>query len=113
MGIDKVMDVLRKYPLCDHCLGRLFARLGFGLSNEERGRAIKDYLLMSIHEKIMSEGLNDELLSDLRALALSGHEPSMLLLKNMGVDVSQHRATYVAAPLFSRFDEWSRNIANA
>jgi tRNA pseudouridine synthase 10 len=113
MGIDKVMDVLRKYPLCDHCLGRLFARLGFGLSNEERGRAIKDYLLMSIHEKIMSEGLNDELLSDLRALALSGHEPSMLLLKNMGVDVSPTPCYICGSSIFSRFDEWSRNIANA
>ncbi|MGC9138357.1 MAG: tRNA pseudouridine(54/55) synthase Pus10 [Thermoplasmata archaeon] len=27
--------------LCDHCLGRLFASLGHGLTNEERGKAIR------------------------------------------------------------------------
>ena len=28
-------------PLCDRCLGRLFARSGFGLDNSERGRSIR------------------------------------------------------------------------
>jgi len=32
--------------LCDHCLGRLFAKLGFGLGNEERGRALRVVLAM-------------------------------------------------------------------
>jgi tRNA pseudouridine synthase 10 len=28
-------------PLCDHCLGRLFAERSFGLSNAERGRSLR------------------------------------------------------------------------
>ncbi len=28
-------------PICDHCLGRIYALLGHGLSNDERGRAIR------------------------------------------------------------------------
>ena len=30
-----------KLKLCNHCLGRIYAMLGHGLSNEERGRAIR------------------------------------------------------------------------
>ncbi|MGC8544012.1 MAG: tRNA pseudouridine(55) synthase, partial [Vulcanisaeta sp.] len=114
MGIEKTaMDVLRKYPLCDHCLGRLFARLGVGLTNEERGRAIKNYLLMSIHEKIISEGLSDEAINDLKVLALSGHEPSIGFLRNLGIEVSPMPCYVCGNSIFNRLDEWARNIADS
>ncbi|ASJ06852.1 tRNA pseudouridine(54/55) synthase Pus10 [Thermococcus pacificus] len=45
MITEKAGRVLEKYELCDHCLGRLFARLGKG-TNEERGRAIRFVLNM-------------------------------------------------------------------
>lgn len=41
--------VLLKYPLCDACLGRLFAKLGVGLSNSDRGYSIKTVLSMKLH----------------------------------------------------------------
>ena len=42
MGITKVtIALLEKYALCDHCLGRQFALLGYGLSNSVRGKALK------------------------------------------------------------------------
>jgi len=34
-----VAKILEKYPLCDRCLGRLFAYLGKSLGHDERGRA--------------------------------------------------------------------------
>ncbi|WP_054842013.1 tRNA pseudouridine(54/55) synthase Pus10 [Vulcanisaeta distributa] len=115
MSIERAMEILRKYPLCDHCLGRLFARLGTGLSNEERGgRAIKDYLLMRIHERILNEGLSDELLNDVRALALSGHEPSIKFLGNMGgINVSPAKCYVCGDAIFNRLDEWASAIANS
>ncbi|MEM4139481.1 MAG: pseudouridylate synthase, partial [Sulfolobaceae archaeon] len=39
--LNKALELLSKYPLCDSCLGRCFARLGYGLENKERGKAIK------------------------------------------------------------------------
>ncbi|WP_297464922.1 tRNA pseudouridine(54/55) synthase Pus10 [Thermococcus sp.] len=45
MIVKKAGEVLERYGLCDHCLGRLFARLGKG-TNEERGRAIRFVLNM-------------------------------------------------------------------
>ncbi len=51
--IEKSIKILEKYPLCDNCLGRLFGGLGRGLTNEERGRAIKTILLMELHRKLL------------------------------------------------------------
>ena len=41
--------MLEDKPLCDHCLGRQFAFLGYGMENHERGRAIKILLTMKGH----------------------------------------------------------------
>ena len=55
MGFLKnAMEMLRKYPLCDHCLGRKFALLGYNIENDERGRAIKLALVLKSH-KVFSE----------------------------------------------------------
>ncbi|WP_258084657.1 tRNA pseudouridine(54/55) synthase Pus10 [Thermococcus thermotolerans] len=45
MIIENAERVLESHRLCDHCLGRLFAKLGRG-TNEERGRAIRFVLNM-------------------------------------------------------------------
>jgi len=42
--IENAIKVLKKWVLCDHCLGRLFAQLLTGLSNEERGRIIRFFI---------------------------------------------------------------------
>ncbi len=54
--LDKTLGLLGKYYLCDNCLGRLFARLGRGLTNRQRGRALKIVALMEAHRRIV-EGL--------------------------------------------------------
>ncbi len=45
-----ILDIARKIihegPICDHCLGRQFAKLSTGLSNDRRGAAIKLVLAM-------------------------------------------------------------------
>ncbi|WP_297072465.1 tRNA pseudouridine(54/55) synthase Pus10 [Thermococcus sp.] len=45
MIIEKAEEVLEKHELCNHCLGRLFAKLGKG-TNEDRGKAIRFVLNM-------------------------------------------------------------------
>ncbi|HZD44393.1 MAG TPA: tRNA pseudouridine(54/55) synthase Pus10, partial [Methanomicrobiales archaeon] len=42
MGIlDTVEEILAYGPICDHCLGRFFGKRSFGLSNKERGHALR------------------------------------------------------------------------
>jgi tRNA pseudouridine synthase 10 len=42
--------MLEKYALCNHCLGRQFALLGYGLDNQKRGEALKLLLTMKAHK---------------------------------------------------------------
>lgn len=57
--LEAALRVLRRYRLCDRCLGRLFARLGRGLDNAERGKAVRTFLTMlSTSPQPPEEGLS-------------------------------------------------------
>src|SRR5659263_29003 len=45
--IDMTRKILHEGAICDHCLGRQFAKLSTGLSNDQRGAALK--LVSSMH----------------------------------------------------------------
>ncbi|MEM3010308.1 MAG: tRNA pseudouridine(54/55) synthase Pus10 [Candidatus Bathyarchaeia archaeon] len=53
--LEKSQKMLEKYPLCDNCLGRQFALLGFGVDNKSRGEAIKLLLLLNAHASALSK----------------------------------------------------------
>ncbi len=83
--------LLLKYPLCNHCLGRLFAKLGRGLGNDVRGYSIKTLLAMEIHRRVMDEGLQ-ECRDVLKKLALNSGEPFTTLYKHLyGEEVSTEK----------------------
>ena len=71
---------LSKYKLCDHCLGRLFANIETGLTNEKRGQLIRNNLKKSKKTEIkncwLCTGLFDEILhfTDLISDALKEYE---------------------------------------
>lgn len=48
--LEKAMQMLAEHPLCDHCLGRQFALLGYSVENRNRGEAIKLLLTMKGHQ---------------------------------------------------------------
>jgi len=53
--IEIIKNIMANYYLCDKCLGRLFGGLSTGLTNEERGRIIREYIKMDIHYRIINE----------------------------------------------------------
>jgi tRNA pseudouridine synthase 10 len=48
--LEKAFELLSKYPLCDHCLGRQFAALGYSMENQVRGQALKVSLVMQAND---------------------------------------------------------------
>ncbi len=50
--LEKVYELLSKYPLCDHCLGRQFALLGYGMENNVRGNALKISLTLQANVSV-------------------------------------------------------------
>jgi tRNA pseudouridine synthase 10 len=68
--LEKSLEMLKEHPLCDHCLGRQFAALGYDMENDERGRAIKSTLTLKSHALILSK--NREGKEILKILATNG-----------------------------------------
>ncbi len=68
--LENALRMLEKHPLCDHCLGRQFALLGYGIENDERGKAIKLILTLKAHALALSKG--NENLKILKILATNG-----------------------------------------
>jgi tRNA pseudouridine synthase 10 len=44
--LDTARKILHEGPICDHCLGRQFAKLSTGLGNDQRGQALRITLAM-------------------------------------------------------------------
>ena len=98
--LSKAASILAKYPLCDHCLGRLFASRGFGLDNAERGKAIKDLLLMQNYDA-STGSINDAAVVE--ALARSGHKGALMLLRKLGRSVETAECA-ICGGLFRRLN---------
>lgn len=104
--LDKARRLLRKYPLCDFCLGRMFAKHGLGLGNDERGRAIKILLTMSLHREFAGKNVPTE---ELVALASNTGPPLVHLVNKLtGLEVFP-RECYICGGRISR--ELYRSIA--
>ena len=66
----KSLDLLSKYPLCDHCLGRQFALLGYAIENNVRGSALKISLTLQAND--LAKEKSDEGVNRLKLLATNG-----------------------------------------
>ena len=68
--LNKTIRILKRYPLCDHCLGRQYATLGHNMENNERGRIIKTALAIEAHILVAKQ--NEEGAATLKTLAVNG-----------------------------------------
>ncbi|UCE09439.1 MAG: tRNA pseudouridine(54/55) synthase Pus10 [Candidatus Thorarchaeota archaeon] len=68
---EKALKVLEEYPLCDHCLGRLFGWLSTATTNKERGHSIKLVLSMNA-DSLLKCGKRDLGYSIIQTLASNG-----------------------------------------
>lgn len=86
--LDIARKILKEGPICDHCLGRQFAKLSTGLSNDQRGRALK--LVLAMHAGAENE---EELLEELTK--------------------SSEGKCWVCNNLFKHLDSWAEKAINA
>ncbi len=101
----KALEALKRYPLCDACLGRQFGLLGYGLTNAERGKAIKTLLTLSAHLKAKSG--DPEGLEVLVVLASNGFfRPARLLLEKLSGEAPERAANcYLCEGVLTRMGE--------
>jgi len=68
--IEKTLTMLSRYPLCDNCLGRQFASLGYGIENKDRGKALK--LGLTLQASALNLAKNADDIKMLKVLAVNG-----------------------------------------
>jgi len=97
------LKMLSKYPLCDHCLGRQFALLGFGMDNSDRGRAVKTALMMAAHKMALSRDRKVKSMGNsiLKILATHGaFEMASNLLRKMRRKVGEIKECFLCEGKF-------------
>ncbi len=95
--------VIERYPLCDRCLGRLYARLGYGWNNRDRGRSLKMAIVMESHWKIREgDKREEEWLSN--AASNIGSVALPLAREVLGIDVDERRC-YICGGLLDKVIE--------
>jgi len=105
----KSIEILKTYPLCDYCLGRQFASIGSGLTNLERGRAIKTMLFMDACARLREEAGDAEIL---KILAASGFRAAVKSLENLGLEAPEAKSCYICNGVLNRrrFNEIAERI---
>lgn len=95
---DTAKMIIHEGPICDHCMGRQFAKLSTGLTNAQRGNSLKVALSMEGHRLHKEEG-DEALLSELAP-------SSSYARKVLGTDVENERC-WVCLGLFSELEKWA------
>jgi tRNA pseudouridine synthase 10 len=101
--LEKAQKMLEAHPLCDHCLGRQFALLGYGLDDQKRGETLKLLLTMKNHQLALSGKKAG--FSNLRILAANGSfDMSAEILRNMRKRARKKRECYLCQGAFKSVD---------
>ncbi|MCW4015972.1 MAG: tRNA pseudouridine(54/55) synthase Pus10, partial [Candidatus Bathyarchaeota archaeon] len=110
--LKKAQEMLEAQPLCNHCLGRQFALLGYGLNDNKRGETLKLLLTMKNHQLALSGKKTG--FSTLRLLAANGSfEMAAEILRNMRKRPRKKRDCYLCQGLFKSVDVLVENALEA
>lgn len=105
--------LLSEIKLCDHCFGRQFALLGYGLSNKERGRILKDAIVLELLENFAEK--NDEIVNLLKKIAETGNKIAIQSLQKSNLlDLDYHNEGFfceICNGIFERLDVFTDDIA--
>ncbi len=100
----KAQKMLEKHPLCNHCLGRQFALLGYGLGNQKRGEALKLLLTMKGHQQALSGKKVG--FSLLKTIAKNGSfDMAAELLRKMRKRIGKKLECYLCQERFENIEE--------
>ncbi|HIE18733.1 TPA: tRNA pseudouridine(54/55) synthase Pus10 [Candidatus Bathyarchaeota archaeon] len=107
--LEMAQRMIEENPLCDNCLGRQFAFLGYGMENRERGQAIKILLTMKGHKLALLQ--KPEGFALLRALAENGgFRIALNVLRKLGQTSEERRGCFLCG---NRFDDLSPLVEKA
>uniref|UniRef100_A0A7C2ZM62 tRNA pseudouridine synthase Pus10 n=1 Tax=Ignisphaera aggregans TaxID=334771 RepID=A0A7C2ZM62_9CREN len=104
--LDKAIEILKSYPLCDRCMGRLFGYLGKGMSNLERGRALKTVVVLEVHRRLQLKELDAETAKTILLNAQRAEDAKSI---GLDVDLVEHRPCHICGDMV---EKWIEDYAN-
>ncbi|WMW22501.1 tRNA pseudouridine(54/55) synthase Pus10 [Methanolobus mangrovi] len=96
--LETAKKIINEGPICDHCMGRQFAKLSTGLTNVQRGQAIKLSLAME-GDALFKEAADESLLEELAKSSNYARKT----LKIHGED----EKCWVCMGIFDELDQWA------
>jgi conserved hypothetical protein TIGR01213 len=96
--LETAKKIINEGPICDHCMGRQFAKLSTGLTNVERGQAIKLSLAME-GDALFKEAGDESLLGELSKSSNYARKT----LKIQGED----EKCWVCMGIYDNLDTWA------
>lgn len=106
--LEKAQNIL-KQPVCDHCLGRQFAQLLHGYTNEERGKLVRTAVAMAI-DKGKEETKDDKregIVNSLEMSNFAGFE-----FHNLDYKKIKQKKCVICSNIFDNLDKWIKKIEN-
>ncbi|NHJ38553.1 MAG: tRNA pseudouridine(54/55) synthase Pus10 [Asgard group archaeon] len=105
--------LLLEKKLCDHCFGRQFALLGYGLSNKERGQILKDAIVLELLANINEK--NQDTIILLKKIAETGNKLALQSLqKNNLLDLDYNNRDFICEicnGIFGNLENFADDIA--
>ncbi|MBN2110148.1 MAG: tRNA pseudouridine(54/55) synthase Pus10 [Methanosarcinaceae archaeon] len=102
--LETAKKIIDEGPICDNCMGRQFAKLSTGLTNVERGRAIKLALAME-GDQIFKEKGEDSILKELAP-------SSVFARKSLGIDGEDEKC-WICLGLYDDLNIWAERAIEA
>lgn len=105
--LETAEKIIKEGPICDHCLGRQFAKLSTGLSNDERGRAVKLALALEADALLKDSG-EETLLEELAPSSIYAQKTLAKIHENALEDTEPAvEKCWVCLDIFKNLDFWA------
>ncbi|WP_292487746.1 tRNA pseudouridine(54/55) synthase Pus10 [Methanohalobium sp.] len=101
--IEIARKIIQEGTICDHCLGRQFAKLSTGLGNYERGKSIKTYLTME-GDRLLKDENDDSLLKELA--------PISPIARRLTDIEPENETCWVCLGLFDNLEQWAERAVS-
>lgn len=110
--LELAISMLKDYHLCDHCLGRQVALVGYGLSNNERGKILKNALVLELFEKAKQDKEAAMILQNIAEMGniLAKYSFEKILDKSSKHSLADGRSCHLCQGLFVRLDDIVKRI---
>ncbi|WP_094227014.1 tRNA pseudouridine(54/55) synthase Pus10 [Methanolobus psychrotolerans] len=102
--LETAKKIINEGPICDHCMGRQFAKLSTGLTNVERGQAVKLSLAME-GDALFKETGEESLLEELA-------KSSCYARKTLKIEGEDEKC-WVCQGIFDKLDIWAEKAVES